>query len=209
MEPSKRQKELPFSENRIKDISGVILAGGKSSRFGKNKALEKFDGVPLIERVVRVMRSVFQHLILVTNNPADYSYLELPMCQDLVKGLGPLGGVYTALKVIPNKAGFFVACDMPFLNRDLILHMVKSMRDFDAVVPRASGELETLHTLYSKRCLPAIKRLIDSGQYKTRSFFSEVSVCYIDESSIRHFDPGIKSFININKPQELRRINRR
>ena len=209
MEPGQRQNKFSFSEHRIKDISGVILAGGKSSRFGKNKALEKIDGVPLIERVIRVMQSVFQHLILVTNNPAEYSYLELPMYGDLINDLGPLGGVYTALTVIPDNTGFFVACDMPFLNRDLILHMVEALDDFDAVVPRISGELETLHTLYSKRCLPSIRRLIDLRKYQIGMFFPEVSVCYIDESRIRYFDPELKSFININKPQELRRINKR
>ena len=101
----------------IKDVTGVILAGGKSLRYGRNKALVKIDGIPLIERVINVMGSLFRHLILITNTPHEYSYLKLPMHEDLIKGLGPLGGIFTALMTIRNEAGFFVACDMPHLNQ--------------------------------------------------------------------------------------------
>ena len=76
----------------LRDVTGVILAGGKSRRFGKNKALVEIDGIPLIGRVVSVMKSVFQHLVLITNTPDEYSYLKLPMYEDIIKGLGPLGG---------------------------------------------------------------------------------------------------------------------
>ncbi len=74
---------------KIKDVTGVILAGGKSLRYGRNKALVTIDGIPLIERVINVMRSLFRHLILITNTPGEYSYLKLPMQEDLIKGLGP------------------------------------------------------------------------------------------------------------------------
>ena len=136
---------------KIKDVTGVILAGGRSLRYGSNKALVKIDGLPLIGRVVSVMQSIFHHLILITNNPDEYSNLKLPMYEDLIKGLGPLGGIFTALMTITNEAGFFVACDMPSLNRDLIHHMVKLRDDFDAVVPRIRGNTEALHALYAKR----------------------------------------------------------
>jgi molybdopterin-guanine dinucleotide biosynthesis protein A len=188
------------------DISGVILAGGKSSRYGKNKALEKIDGVPLIERVVSVMGSVFEHLIVITNTPDDYGYLNLPMYGDLIRGLGPIGGIYTGLSVIPNNFGFFVACDMPLLNQGLIRHMTENRAEFDVVVPRIKGMMETLHAIYGKGCVPAIKNLIASGEYQTVRIFKDLSVRYIDEDEIRSIDPGLRSFININRPQELRRL---
>ena len=191
------------------DITGVILAGGESRRYGRNKAFVKVNGIPLIERVMGVMQSVFQNLILITNTPEEYAYLKLPVHQDLIKGLGPVGGIFTALTAIPDDAGFFVACDMPFLQRELIRHIVKKQGGFDVVVPRISGQMETLHALYNKRCLPAIRRLIDSRQYQVFRFFSEVSVRYVNEDEIRRFDPELRSFLNINKPQELRRLNNR
>jgi len=188
----------------IKDVTGVILAGGKSLRYGRNKALVKIDGIPLIERVINVMRSLFRHLILITNTPDEYSYLKLPMHEDLIKGLGPLGGIFTALMTIKNEAGFFVACDMPHLNRELIHHMVEVRYDFDAVVPRTQAGTEALHALYGKGCLPQIKRLIDSSQYQTLQFFPKVSVRYVDENEIRRFDPQLESFFNINKPDVIK-----
>ncbi len=194
----------PFIEN----VSGVILAGGKSRRYGINKAFVKTDGIALIERVIMVLRSLFQHLILVTNTPDEYAYLKLPMHEDLIKGLGPMGGVFTGLSVIPNDAGFFVACDMPFLNHNLIRYMAKNKGSFDVVVPRICGMMESLHALYDKRCLPAIKRLINSKEYQIIRIFQEVSVRYIDEDEIRGFDPKLRSIINVNTPQELRRLEK-
>ena len=108
----------------IDDVSGVILAGGKSSRYGKNKAFIKINGIPLIEKVITVMGSVFQELIIITNTPHKYSHLRLPVYKDLIEGLGPLGGIFTGLTAISKDAGFFVACDMPSLNRELLRHMV-------------------------------------------------------------------------------------
>ena len=204
--------ELKDSEHTgllFRDITGVILAGGMSRRYGRNKALEKVNGIPLIERVIGVMQSVFQNLILITNTPAAYSYLKLPVHEDLIKGLGPLGGIFTALMAIADDAGFIVACDMPFLNPELIRHIVRKKGDFDVVAPKISGNMETLHALYNKRCLPAIRRLIDSRDYQVFRFFPEVSVRYINEDEIRSYDPELRSFLNINKPQELRRLNNR
>jgi len=193
---------------RVRDVSGVILAGGKSSRYGTNKALVKIQGITLIEKVIGVMQSIFEHVILITNTPHEYSHLGLPMRQDLIKGLGPIGGIFTALTAIPNEAGFFVACDMPSLNQGLIRHMVEIRDDFDVVVPRISWKMETLHALYGKGCIAAIHRLIESKKYQTIQIFPEVSVRYVDEEEIREFDPGLESFFNVNRPQELRRFNK-
>lgn len=191
---------------RFREVTGVILAGGKSSRYGNNKALVEINGIPMIERVLKVMQSVFQHLILITNSPDEYSHLKLAMHEDLIKGLGPLGGIFTGLTAIPHDEGFLVACDMPYLNRELIRYMVEIKGDFDVVVPRVFGKMEALHALYSKRCIPPIRKLIDSRNYQVIKFFSEVSVRFIEEDEIRIYDPGLKSFFNVNRPQELRRL---
>jgi molybdopterin-guanine dinucleotide biosynthesis protein A len=202
------EREEPYSSDTlIKDVSGLILAGGESSRYGKNKALVKVNGIPLIERVSRVMKSIFQEVILITNTPDEYSFLKLPMYEDLIKGLGPLGGLFTGLTRMANDTGFFVGCDMPSLNSGLIRHIVEIRDDCDVIVPRISGMMEPLHALYSKGCLPAIRELIDSRKYQTVQFFSEVSVKYVDEGLIRRFDPEIRCFYNINEPQQLKNIN--
>lgn len=196
-------KKLDGKNRPIKGITGLILAGGKSTRFGKNKALVEMDGVRLIERVIRVMGSVFQRLIIITNTPHEYAYLKLPMVEDLIKGLGPLGGLYTGLESISDETGFFVACDMPFLSEPLIRHMAAIRGDFDVVLPKIDWKIEALHGLYSKRCLPAIKEAIDSQEYQVIRFFPKIRVKYLDENEIRKYDPKLKTFFNINNPQEL------
>lgn len=193
-------------QSRIKNVSGVILAGGKSIRYGKNKAMEKINGTPLIEIVIRVMQPLFEELVLITNTPDEYSSFGLPMHEDLIKGLGPLGGIHTALAAIGNDTGFFVACDMTHLNQKLIRYMTEIRDDFDVVIPKISWKIEPLHALYGKGCLPAIRKLIESRTYKIAEFLPEVSVRYVDEDEIRASDPELRCFFNVNRPQELRRI---
>ncbi len=196
-------KDSDHVKSPLKGITGIILAGGKSSRYGVNKAFIEINGVQLIERVITVMGSVFEHLILITNTPHEYTYLNLPMYEDLIKGLGPIGGILTGLKAISDESGFFVACDMPFINDDLIHYMVEVRDDYDAVVPRITWKMETLHALYRKSCLTAIRELIESNEYQTIKFFNKVRVRYVDWDEIRAFDPKQRSFFNVNSPQEL------
>jgi molybdopterin-guanine dinucleotide biosynthesis protein A len=188
------------------ELTGVILAGGKSRRYGRNKALVKIDGIALIERVLTVMDSLFQQVILITNTPEAYAHLKLTMHEDIIKNLGPLGGIYTALRSMPTEAGFVVACDMPFLNRELIRYMIEIRGNSDVVVPKIDGFMEALHALYGKRCLPFITRLIEHKHYQIIRMFPHVSVRHVLEAEIRRFDPDLKSFLNINKPQHLRRF---
>ena len=193
----------------IQGVSGVILAGGKSSRYGKNKALVSINGVPLIKRVLRVVKPLFSSIVIITNMPDEYAFLDLPMFEDRIKGLGPLGGILTGLQVIPEDAGFFVACDMPFLNSELIRYVVSVRQNFDVVVPTFSGKFEALHALYTKNCLPKIERLIRDGVYQTIQLYQFVDVRYVAENEIRQFDPQFKSFSNINKPGELQEMKRK
>jgi len=190
----------------FEDIVGVILAGGRSTRYGRNKAFETLGGKSLIGRVVETMTSLFRETILMTNTPSEYEHLGLAMHQDLIKGLGPIGGIYTALKIIQKDAGFFVACDMPFLNRALISHMVSIMEDFDVIVPRMGWKIEALHALYRKRCVAQIEKNINDGIYQVIRVFEHVTVRYVEEEEIRQFDPQFQSFLNINRPQDLRRL---
>jgi molybdopterin-guanine dinucleotide biosynthesis protein A len=186
-----------------KDITGIILAGGKSLRYGTNKALVEVDGIRLIERVIRVIQPLFEKLMIITNTPREYDYLRIPMHEDIIKGLGPLGGVYTGLNIMSTESGFFVACDMPFLQGDLIRHMVEIKADFDAVVPKVDWKIEPLHAIYTRNCLPAVKKLIDANGYQIIRFFDNVRVRYVKEEEIRSFDSELKSFLNVNSPEEL------
>jgi molybdopterin-guanine dinucleotide biosynthesis protein A len=187
----------------LEGVTGFILLGGKSSRYGSNKAFVEIEGVRLVDRVARVMKSIFHRIVLLTNTPEEYAFLETPMVEDLIKGLGPMGGIYTGLMTLSDEAGFFVACDMPFLSESLIRHMVDVRDDFDIVVPRMDWMLEPLHALYSKKCLPVIHEAIGQDQHQILKCFAELRVRYVDEEELRLWDPELRSFFNINKPQDL------
>ena len=187
----------------IQGITGIILSGGKSSRYGMNKALASFKGTTIIERVVSVMNSVFHKTILITNDPKEYAYLNLPVYPDIIKGIGPVGGIFTGLESMTDPIGFVVACDMPFLNPDLIRYMISRKSGYDAVVPKVGWKIESLHALYHRDCLPAVRENIMAGVYQAIQFHAKVRTLYIHEIEIRQYDPELRSFYNINRPQEL------
>jgi molybdopterin-guanine dinucleotide biosynthesis protein A len=175
---------VDLNKNRLtllEEMTGFILLGGKSSRYGSNKAFVEIDGVRLIDRVVSVMTSIFQHVVLLTNTPDEYAYLNLPMVEDLVKGFGPMGGIYTGLNTLSGEAGFFVACDMPFLKERLIRHMVGVRNGFDAVVPRVDWMLEPLHALYLKKCISVFHEAIEQNQHQIVKCLARMRVRYVDE----------------------------
>ncbi len=193
-------KPQPF----IGGVTGVILAGGKSSRFGSNKAFADVNGRQLIQRVIGVMRAVFEELILITNDPGEYSSLGIPMHADIIKGLGPLGGIYTGIENMTGRSGFFVACDMPFLNEGLIRHIAEmNGSGYDAVIPKIGWKMEPLHALYSKTCIPAIRGLIDTGECMINKFYQAIRTRFINEDEMKQYDPLLRSFYNINRPGEL------
>jgi molybdopterin-guanine dinucleotide biosynthesis protein A len=202
------ESKMPHTDriSLLTDVSGIILAGGKSSRYGKNKAFAKVKGIPLIERVVGVFETIFKEIIISSNNPEEYEHLGHPIAKDIVKGLGPLGGIFTALNKISTPYCFVAACDMPSLNEGLIRHMLSFRGQFDIIAPKMGWKIEALHALYSMTCLPHIKNLIKSGQYQVVRIFPKVSVRYVEEEEIRRYDPELKSFMNINSPQDIDRL---
>lgn len=190
-------------EGRVSGITAVVLAGGKSRRYGTNKALVRINGVSLIERVVTTLGSVFERVVLSTNDSGPYAFLHIPVIKDLYPGLGQLGGVHAGLSAISDGAGFFVACDMPFLNPDLIRYMALLSSGWDAVVPRVGPHVEPLHALYRKTCIDPMVRAIERRERRIVSFYPDVRIRYVEEREIRIFEPNLDAFINVNRPEEL------
>jgi len=193
----------------VNDIIGIILAGGKSNRYGKNKAFELVEGIPIIERIIRVLKEVFSDIIIITNSKEEYRKFNLRLYEDIIKGLGPIGGIYTGLKRIDCRGGFFVACDMPYLNVAFIRYMVSIWNDEDVVIPRFGWKIEPLHAIYSKACIPYIEELIRKERYQVRSFFNRAKIRYVEEEEISLFDPTFSFILNINRPEDLDCINKK
>ena len=200
------KKEKPEQEDLCDHITGVILAGGLSKRYGQNKAFLEFDGARLIDRITAEMKTIFRRVVVITNRKADYEYLEVPVFEDLIKGLGPLGGIFTGLMTISDQAGFFVPCDMPFFSKQLVRYMVDIKDNHAAVVASGATGIEPLHAIYSQSCLDPIRTLISAQRYQVRLFFEQVPVRYVTLHEISRFIAPGKAFLNINTPEEFARI---
>ncbi|MBI3988473.1 MAG: molybdenum cofactor guanylyltransferase [candidate division NC10 bacterium] len=184
-------------------MTGVVLAGGRSSRMGTDKALVRVGGRRLIERVVETLRGLFPEVLIVANRAGRYEDLRGEVITDLLPGKAVLGGIYTGLKVASFPKAFFAACDMPFLNPALITSLKDKAEGADVVIPDAQGELHPLHAIYSKACLPFIEEEIRADRLKVTGFLSHVKVRIVPEEALRPFDPDLLSLFNANTPEDL------
>jgi len=187
-------------------VSGIVLAGGASTRLGQDKALIDVAGVPLIERVVLCLRSVVDEVVLVTDRPRDFSFLGLPMTGDLYPKVGVLGGLHAGLSAIRTEYGLVVGCDMPFLNVDLLRYMITLTNGYDVILPRLGEYSEPLHAIYSKRCLPRIEQTIEAGRRRILDIYPGLCVRYVHGVEIAYRDPRCLSFFNINDARDLKRM---
>jgi len=187
-------------------VSGVILAGGKSRRMGGSpKALIPFGDRPLIQYIVETLGSVLPDCLIVTNSPELYAFLGCPMVGDIFQESGSLGGIYSGLSETPGDAALCVACDMPFLSSGLIAYLVSRASEADVVIPDLGGELQPLHAIYAKTCLPAMRRRLEAGQLKITGFFDEVRVLHVSSELVAPFADRELAFMNLNTPDDLAR----
>ena len=187
-------------------VTGVIQAGGRSTRMGgRPKALIELGGRPIIARVLAALAPAVDDLLVVTNTPDLYAFLELPMVRDVYPDHGSLGGIYSGLEAAPGQAALTVACDMPFLHPDVVKLVAARAGEGDVVIPRVGPQLETMHAVYGKACLPWIAERLMAGQLKIVDFFARVRVVEIAEADVARFrDPRVV-FMNVNTPDELER----
>jgi molybdopterin-guanine dinucleotide biosynthesis protein A len=185
-----------------------VLAGGESARIGTDKAFLKIGGKTLIEQILEKLLRIGDDVIVVTNSPERYNHLGVRLVSDISPGKGALGGIYSGLKASKNEYSFVVACDMPFLNVNLIRYMTLLASGHDVVIPRVNGLLEPLHAIYSKRCIPSIERLLEKDDLKIVRFFSDVRVRYVEEEEINVLDPKHLSFFNINTLEDLEKARK-
>lgn len=187
-------------------MTGIILAGGENRRMSTNKAFLKIGEEPLIERILRVFSGLFEDVIIVTNNPELYVSYDVILVGDLIKKKGPMAGIYSGILNAKNTYSFTVACDMPFLNRSLISFMMGFVNDNDIVAPRLKGLIEPLHAIYSKSCLPLIESYLNYEKKGLKDLPEGCKVRYVEEDEIMAIDPEMRSFININTPDDLKRV---
>lgn len=185
-------------------VSIVIQAGGQSRRMGRDKGLVPLNNLPLIEHVIAPLIDLADETIITTNRPDDYQYLGLPLASDQHPGAGALAGLETALEAAHTEHVFVIACDMPFVNRDLVEYIISFAGKADVVVPHFDDKFQPLHALYHRNnCLPAIRRSLSENLKRMISFYPLVSVYKIASKQVKSFDPVGQSFKNVNTPEDL------
>jgi molybdopterin-guanine dinucleotide biosynthesis protein A len=185
-------------------MTGIILAGGENRRMGRDKAFLMLHGLPLVEHVLRTLRGIFPQTIIVTNTPSAYASFDTVVITDAVDKRGPLTGIYSGLLYSMDEYNFVVACDMPFLNPALIMYMAGLAQDYDIIMPKVSGRVEPLHAIYSKGLLQLIETRLQQDERQIQGILNETRVRYVTEPEIVRYDPGIRSFKNLNTPEEYK-----
>ena len=185
--------------------SVVILAGGKSSRMGQDKGLIPFINGSMLDYILSQISDLGNERIIISNEPQNYKKFGLPVYKDVIPDIGALGGIYSALTYALNPYCLLLACDMPFINTELINFMSGLISDFDIVIPRLNKEefAEPFRAFYSKKCIPFIEKQIHFGNRRVISFFDSVSIRFLEREEIQKFDPDEVTFINTNTPEEL------
>lgn len=186
-------------------ISAVILAGGEATRYGgKNKAFIQVDGLTILERNLKVLREIFNEIVLITNTPESYDFeTDLSIFKDVIPGKGPLSGIHAALKNISGDAAFIFACDMPNLDTEVIQNQIDAyLRKPNRIqIPVTVQGQEPLHAIYPKEAFHDVERiLLQMKNPRIRTLFSHYPTLF------RKFDNAALAkhvFMNVNRPADL------
>jgi len=192
-------------EKLEKDITGVILVGGKSRRMGRDKAFLRVAGMPLFEITLDLFRDNFASVMLVGNREERFAEYGLPVLPDIFPG-SSLGGLYTGLYHARTDFVFVSSCDLPFPSALVLRHLCSLRHGFDAVVPMTDHGYEPLFALYSKSCLGPIKAQLETGEFCAYAYYPQIRVRYVQPEELAPLDRDGRAFMNLNTPDEYAKI---
>ena len=189
-------------------VSAAIMAGGKSRRMGRDKAwLDLGDGRPIVRRAIDVLGEVADEVIVVANDER-FQRLGVRVVPDRWPDGGVLGGIATGVGAATHERVLVAGCDMPFLDAAVFRLLVERSDGVDVVMPKVGDDFEGLHALYAKTCLAAMERALAAGRMRVISFFPDVRMRVLAEDELRAVDPHLRSFTNVNTPEELAAVTR-
>lgn len=189
----------------VPDVTGILLAGGKSRRMGEDKRHLSVGDRTLLERSLSALRAVFHRVIIVIAQDSPALTADVPVLRDLIPHCGSLGGLYTGLKRAETDYVFVVACDMPFLHSGTIRWFTQLKGDWDIVMAKLQNGLHPMHALYGRRCLPVIEDMIRMGDLKIQGMATHPSlrVRILTQDDLREIDTEAQGFLNVNTPADL------
>jgi molybdenum cofactor guanylyltransferase len=198
------------------NITGIILAGGKSTRMGKNKSLLPLNGKTVIEEVVELMQSIFDNVVIITNTPEEYKFIDLPTFRDIYEYKGPLAGIHSGLYHSKTEDNFIISCDIPLMNTEMIKYIIDYKTDKLITVCKADGFIQQLAGRYSKSVLPVAEDFLKTNVAETRnqnqtkrkcrvlSLLDEVGTEIIEAEKLDIYHDYL--FYNMNRPEDYEMI---
>ena len=186
-------------------MTGLIIAGGKSRRLGIDKRFLDIGGRTCIQRVLDAYRGVFDEILIVADAVELFRSLGVRVVVDLIPGRAALGGLYTGLHYAASERVFAAAADMPWITPATIQIVLDRACAGDIVIPDLEGKLQPMHAVYSKSCLPFLRTLLEAGTLKVQELCKcpELRVQRIPQAVFTGVDPHLRSFFNINTPEDL------
>ncbi|MEN6390526.1 MAG: molybdenum cofactor guanylyltransferase [Syntrophomonas sp.] len=186
------------------EISGIILAGGKSSRMKFNKAFAEIGGQRIIDILIDKFQKNFAETIIISNEPHLFSNLGVQVHTDLIPSLGPLSGIHAGLTYARNDRAFVCGCDMPFVSMEIVEYLLSRLGEHDSAVTEIEGRLQPTAAVYSRRCLPLLNESLERGWLKlVRLFYEQLDAVVVNESELAVFGDVNELFFNINDVDDL------
>jgi molybdopterin-guanine dinucleotide biosynthesis protein A len=173
---------------------------------GLDKAFLRIGDETIFSRTLALLQRCFAQVVVVSNRPEKYAAFRVEVTPDELRDVGPLGGLHAALGRIDAPYAFVTACDMPFLHREPIRHLVARLENQEAIVPWWDGDIEPLHALYAARLRPRIEAAVADGARALRDFLPQIAVEYVPQAVMERVDGAEESFRNVNTPEEAARF---
>lgn len=186
----------------MENITGIVLAGGKSSRFGQDKGLFNYRGKPLVLHASEIIKPICNEIFISTNSPHDYAFTGIPTIVDIHKDCGPISGIHSGLHHAFNNKVVFIGCDMPFIPLELMQHLIQQLDTCQAAVPQHNGFKETLCLAINKSALESARKTIQIKKYKILDLLEMVNTCFTEVSQMPFYSPKI--FTNINYKTDIK-----
>lgn len=193
-------------------MNAIVLAGGKSTRFGSNKALYKLEQVPMLDNIIEKLEPLFNKIYVIGDpNLSSKNNPKIIHLNDIIKDKGPLGGLFTALKITDSKYNYLQACDMPFIKKEYVKFIKKQVEEsskYEAYIPKKDGYLEPFAGIYKKEISDKVLDLINQNKLNFDYLYDLIKIKVIKEDKIRKAVDIERIFFNINKKEDIRKYNK-
>ena len=186
-------------------VTGFVMAGGRSRRMARDKALLPWGEGTLLDHTLARLREVADEVRILCGPEPRYTHVGVPVDVDLVANAGPLGGLETGLVRLEDRIGLFLGVDLPFVPATLLRRLVDLVAGFDAVVPVGGGGPQPLCAVYTSACLPGVRSSLARNELQMTSFWAHAKVRVVEEAELTPFGDAATMFANLNTPEDYER----